>query len=164
MGRSRVNQIRRHFETNEPGNGAESREKKRRERDGKRAIPPSCTRNSSYPLSSSLFLFLASLPTSSASSEIFKAFPSYFPLFLLFILLFRSPVPILVYILSFTASWIDLLSQPVYLHPFQNLQTITHSCDRGTVINHLLDAAETMVLRPFTCALSPFIRTIVGTA
>jgi len=32
IGRSRVNQIRRHFETNEPGNETESREERRRER------------------------------------------------------------------------------------------------------------------------------------
>jgi len=101
MGRSRVNQIRRHFETNESGNGTESRErrerKKERKRQREREKEISLFVVHAVPLTppSSSFSSLASPPISFASSEISKAFPSYFPLFLLFVLLsrFLDPIP-----------------------------------------------------------------------
>lgn len=140
-----------------------NREKKEREKEKKRAIPLPYARGSSY----SPFVFflqrLASPPISFASSEISKAFPSYFPLFLLFVLLSRSPASIPPSISSHPLHpEIGLLSR---LHPFQYLRTITHSCSRGTVINHLLDAAETMVfVRLFARYLLLLVQQYVGMA
>lgn len=107
-GKKRINQIRRHFETNEPGNRVESKEER------VRFLSPVDT-DSSYSPSSSLSS-LTSPSISFVSSEIFKVFLSYFPLFLLIVLLSQSPASISVYIFSSTASWIGLL---FCLHPFQ---------------------------------------------
>lgn len=143
MGTSRVNQISRHFGTNEPGNEpAESTREKgggggEGGKKGSRAIlfflPFRYTRRLStlsIPLSSSLF------------SLKFPKRSRYFPLFLSFVFLSHSPVTLAAPTHSSTVSRIGPLSR---LHPFQYLQTITHSCSRGAIINYSLDAAETMV-------------------
>lgn len=83
-----------------------------------------------HPLSSSLF------------SLKFPKRSRYFPLFLSFVFLSHSPVTLAAPTHSSTVSRIGPLSR---LHPFQYLQTITHFCSRGVIINYSLDATETMV-------------------
>lgn len=122
-----------------------NRERKERERKRERFLSPVHVTLLCLLLSS-VSLRFRSLSLPLKFPKHFPFFSLYFPLFLLFVLLSRfltSPFrSIPVCMLSSTASWIGLLSR---LHPFQYLQTITHICSRGTVINHLLDIAETMV-------------------
>lgn len=113
-------------------------------------------------LSSSFFS--ASLRLQSLSLPL--KFPKHFPLISLYSFsLFSYPVlpPTLPSISSHPLHpEIGLLSR---LHPFQYLRTITHSCSRSTVINHLLDAAETMVfVRLFARYLLLLVQQYVGTA
>lgn len=140
-----VNQIRRHFGTNEPGN--ESVESVGgREREKRRFFPFSLLDTRGAPSSS--FLTSVFPEISKAFSPLFPFIPP--PLFSYPVLRRSRPPSHPLYPVS------ALLSR---LHPFQYLQTITHSCSRGTVINHSLDAAETMVRcisrpRVYSCATS----------